>query len=185
VYVNSRTMGTANVNASQLGCAGCSPSSQLGALPAILGTAISAGSSILGGLFGGELDATRKNAVDRRFTMAIQGDAGSLAVLKCWAGIPTPELNNYPALAADVGVNAAGTNCGMAGAAKDYAKLKYEEAKARMAAGPLLTGAGISIIGAGQQVYPGQTAPILQALGNTGMLVLGGVVLFLLLRKRR
>jgi len=182
VYVNS-AHDNARRAAPGFGCH--SPSSQLGALPAILGTAISAGSSILGGLFGGSLDATRKAAVDRRFTMAIQGDAGSLAVLKCWAGIPTPELNNYPALAADVGVNAAGTNCGMAGDAKAYAKLKYEEARARIAAGPVITKAGITIAGAGAQVYPGQALPFVQAIGGTGMLVLVGVAAYLLLRKGR
>ena len=183
MYVNSRPTVTA-YDGTQLGCVGCTPSSQLGLLPSILGTAINAGSAVIGGLLGGELTSTRKNAVDRRFEMALQGDKGSLAVLKCWAGIPTPELNQYPALAADVGVNAAGTNCGMAGAAKDYAKAKYEQALAQMKIGTTLTGAGITAIGAGQQMYPGQTAPIVQALGNTGMIVLGGVVLFLLLRKR-
>lgn len=95
----------------------------------------------VGQIFGiGGDDAKRKTAVDKRKALALQGDKGSLAVLKCWAGLPAPELNQYPDLAKDVGVNASGSNCGMAtAAAKQYARQAYEEVLAVLSGHPIST----------------------------------------------
>ena len=59
------------------------------ALPAI-GSVIS-GVNFVSGILSPE-DTRRRDAIDRRFTLAVNGDLGSLFVLKCWAGMPTPEL---------------------------------------------------------------------------------------------
>lgn len=148
----------------------------------------------VGQIFGvGGDDAKRKAAIDRRKALALQGDNGSLAVLKCWAGLPTPELNQFPDLAKDVGVNASGSNCGMATtAAKQYARQAYEEVLAVRAGRPISTtpytpgGTTYPTTYPTSTTYPTTYNP-LSSSGGVSPLVIGGAALvaILLLGKKR
>lgn len=168
-----------------LGCSRCSREpEQLGAL---IPTAVSTGITLLSktGIFGNPNDAKRLDAIDRRYALAEQGDVGSLLVLKCWAGLPTPELNEFPDLAADVGVTEDGTNCGMAtDAAKKYAMLKYQAALALPKVADALVNAGIRIAGVGVRMGSPTAQKAIQGAGIAA-LAIGGLAVFMLARSRR
>lgn len=164
------------------------------ALPALASSALSTGTSLLGGLpvVGGIFqsedpvkNAERKRIIDALAAEALRSGKTSEAYihLACWAGASTGSADYNNALA--LGFVLPGQPCRVGSDSMlVYAKARKLEVDARLAGGRLLTGTGVTLIGAGDELAPGTISrTIREAIPTPVLLAAGAVVLFLLLRR--